>query len=412
MRIAIILLISTLLATACAGSQPFGTNTPLSTALPPQEIIATASPDAASPLMDTFQQVLHRVSAIRVLEPLNPIPPKFMTRLELEAVLNDDLEESKEDIVKSQKLLKLLGLIPQDADLHAMLLSLYTEQVVGFYDTETEELYVITGKAEMTPLDEVTLAHEYVHALQQQHFDIGAMSKAVENDSEAYSALSALIEGDAVIVQSEYALTYLTLSQRQAMLIEASNSPVFDASPYFLQRTLQFPYNEGANMVNYLLVAGGWEAIEDAYRNPPTSTEHVLHPQKYLAGEAPINVSLPETTSNLGTSWQVAYDDVLGEFFLRTYLETHVRASEASRAAAGWGGDRFNLLEGPQGELCLVVLLVWDSERDAQEFFNLLDIANLVPEPGFLFIKGNEVVWILSESKSATDAIKSVFPYF
>jgi hypothetical protein len=352
------------------------------------------------------------VVEIRGLDPLNTIVPKFMTREQLADTLREDLEESREDIRNSQELLKVMGLIPQDAVLYDMLLSLYGEQVVGFYDTETEELYMIKGIAELTPLDELTLAHEYTHALQQQHFDIHTMSESVEDDSEAEAALGALLEGDATTVQVEYMLTYLTPEQRQEIFSGSGDSPIFDASPYVLKQSLLFPYSEGAGMVNALFFSGEWEGINNAYGSPPVSTEQVLHVEKYLEGEMPVKVALPDIALALGQEWDMVYEDVMGEFFLRTYLETRISPNLAARAAAGWGGDRFNLMAGPQGEQALIALLEWDSERDAREFFDALDSSNSAPGEGFLGIDGDRVLWVFSPSLATTDEIVSLFPEF
>jgi hypothetical protein len=363
-------------------------------------------------LAPIFDQILSRVSEIRELEPLNVITPKFMNREELADTLREDLEESREDILNSQELFKIMGLIPQDADLYELLLALYGEQVVGFYNTETEELYVIKGAEEMRPLDELTLAHEYVHALQQQHFDIHALSQAAEDDPETGSSLGALIEGDATMVQVEYMRAHLTSEQQQEIFSASGDSPIFDASSYVLQQSLLFPYNEGANMVSNLLFSGHWGVINNAYENPPVSTEQVLHVQKYLEGERPATISLPDIATALVQGWEMSYGDVMGEFLLRTYLETQTSASLASRAAAGWGGDRFNLITNLQGEQALVALLEWDSERDAREFFDALDSSDSIANDGFLGVSGDRVLWVFSPSRDITDEIVSLFPEF
>ena len=428
MRPTIVFLVLLLLLAACAQSQPTATST--ATTLPTPTATATSTPTRTpttqagatpaptstqaipSALSPVFEQILTRVSEIRELDPLETIMPKFMTREELENTLREDLDESREDIENGQNLLRIMGLIPQNADLHELLLSLYGEQVVGFYDTETEELYVIKGMAELTPLDEITLAHEYVHALQQQHFDIHTLTKAVEDDSEAGSALSALIEGDATIVQVEYMRTHLTSEQQQEIFNASGDSPIFDASPYVLQQSLLFPYSHGSVLVNTLLLAQAWDGVNDAYRNPPLSTEQVLHPAKYLSEDRPVTVSLPDVATTLGQGWEVVYEDVMGEFLIKTYLSTRTDVNQAARAAAGWRGDRFNLMAGPQGEQALVALLEWDSERDAREFFDALDSSNSVPDEGFLGLNGDRVLWVFSPSRATTNEIVSLFPEF
>ena len=80
---------------------------------------------------------------MRGLSPTKEVIPLFMTREELSDSLVEELDEDIEDILKAQDVYKILGLIPQNADLRQLLLDLYTEQVAGFYDSETEELYLI-----------------------------------------------------------------------------------------------------------------------------------------------------------------------------------------------------------------------------------------------------------------------------
>ena len=366
-------------------------------------MLATPTP---SPLDAVFSQILDRVSDIRGLEPLAAIHPMFMTREQMVATLREDLDESREDILDSQALMRLLGLVPEDGDLYQMLLDLYSEQVIGFYDPETEELYVIKGIEEITPMDAVTLAHEYTHALQQQHFDIHSLMEEVEDDSEAEAALVALIEGDATMVQFEYLSTYLTSQERQEVLSSGGDSPVFDGSPYVLQQSLLFPYSQGLLLVNSLMSFGEWSGVNSAYRDAPVSAEQVLHPEKYLEREMPVPVSLPDVATALGQGWEEVYGDVMGEFFLRTYLETRTGSRAAALAAAGWGGDRFGLLEGPNGEQALVVLLAWDSERDAQEFFDAMDSSDSVQVEGFLGIQDDRVLWVLSPSRAIADSIR------
>ena len=438
--VATVLIALLALAAACSQASPTAipppvptaTSTPESTTTPSPTPVATpthnftslptptATPSDTStaiqptpPALDpVFGQILERVTEIRGLEPLEDLSPKFMTRDQLMDLLIEELEKEREDIIKSQKLLKILGLIPRNGDLLQMLLDLYTEQVLGFYDTETKELYVIKGLQEITPLDEVTLAHEFVHALQQQHFDIHSMSEALEDDSEANFALAALIEGDASAVQVQYMSSYLTSQERQEIFNSSSYSPVFDSSPYFLQRDLLFPYSEGQSLVTALRLQGQWKALDNAYRNPPVSTEQVLHPTKYFQGEAPTVVTLPELASALGQGWEEVYTDVMGEFSLKSYLETRTSRDTARRASTGWGGDGFALLEGPNEEQALAVLSAWDSERDAQEFFDALNDSDSVPSDGFLGLVGDEVLWIISPSSALTESIRAQFPGF
>lgn len=396
---------------ATATARVTATTSPAATATTPPT--PTQPAPTATPSADRFALILQTVSDIRGLDPLVDIRPKFMTREELRATLEDDLQEQREETLQVQKLLQLLGLIPADGDLYQMLLSLYSEQIVGFFDTETEELYVITGQEELTPSDELTLAHEYVHALQQQHFGIQTLMDDAEDDSEAQSGLSALIEGDATLVQIEYMNTHLTPQQRQELENASGESPVFEAAPYFLQESLLFPYLHGARLVGYLLAVGGLDALDEAYVDPPRSSEHVLHPERYLAGDDPVPVELPDLTEVLGPAWENVFSDVMGEFFLVKLLEnTSTSTKVAMEAAEGWGGDSFVLWEHPDGSLALTTLLAWDTPKEAREFFDAASTALGSPHGQFLGINDDQVLWVLSPSEEITESIRLQFNGF
>ena len=120
--------------------------------------------------------------------------------------------------------------------------------------------------------------------------------------------------------------------------------------------------------------AGGWALIDDAFTNPPVSTEQVLHVDKFLEYETPVPVELPSLGTALGEGWSEAGQDTLGEFLISSYLamageEGAAAESTAATAAAGWGGDRLALWQHADGGLVLAWRLVWDTEADAAEFY-------------------------------------------
>jgi hypothetical protein len=99
----------------------------------------------------------------------------------------------------------------------------------------------------------------------------------------------------------------------------------------------------------------------------PVSTEQVLHPERFAPDtrDMPTAVTFREP---LPAEWTEVLTDGLGELETRLLLREHLDDREsADRAAAGWDGDRFRLLDGPEGEFLLWVT-VWDTERDAEEF--------------------------------------------
>ena len=68
----------------------------------------------------------------------------------------------------------LLGLVPDTLDLRAVLLSLYTEQVAGFYEPDSTALFVMDDQPASAL--QGLLIHELVHAVQDQTVDLHALT--------------------------------------------------------------------------------------------------------------------------------------------------------------------------------------------------------------------------------------------
>jgi hypothetical protein len=98
------------------------------------------------------------------------------------------------------------------------------------------------------------------------------------------------------------------------------------------------------------------------------STEQILHPEKYLAGEVPLEVTLADTASVLGANWRQVDEETLGEFYVRLLFREHLSRTEYNTAATGWGGDRYRTFVREDGEVAMVTVLLWDTATDAEEF--------------------------------------------
>ena len=334
--------------------------------------VATSTPSAEElRLTAALDEIDARTSSIRELPLLRPVERRFLTREEVVERLGKEMEEDREDIYESQRLYAALGAMPDDQDLFELLLELLGEGVLGFYDSEEERLYVVRGGVELEPHEERTYVHEMVHGIQQQHFDIEAMREALEGNSDAKLALTALIEGDATLGTALYAVEYMTPAERMS---EPPASPAlvrsFRAAPRVIQTQYIFPYQEGNTFVGGLYRDGGWQAVDAAFARPPSSTEHILHPDKYDSAEPPLQVKPPDLLPALGEGWKLLFEDTLGEMMLRAYLGTRFLIGDPADAAAGWGGDRVAVYVGPEDETVVLLSALWDTELDAREFYD------------------------------------------
>lgn len=263
---------------------------------------------------------------------------------------------------------KRLGMIPDTMDLRAFLLDLLTEQVAGYYDPATRVLYVVKdGSPEITS---VTVNHELVHALQHMHFPIDS-TRSLKGDNDRQVAMQAMIEGQAVYEQMSIMLGGSDMglalpggwdNVREQIRSAQASMPKFASAPTLLQETLLFPYIAGAEFVRQFKRARPGAV---PYAPAPASTEQILHANKYLDSvpDLPTRVTLGAPRGA-----EVVHEDNLGEFETRLFLYEHIKdIGGAAAAAAGWDGDRYQLVQIGAGN-GIVWLSVWDDAVEASEF--------------------------------------------
>ncbi|MCZ6538619.1 MAG: hypothetical protein O6922_02180 [Chloroflexi bacterium] len=349
-------------------TQPTQPAAPTATRTPP-----TATPeDPGQTLDDLLASIERDVEQIRGIDTPPPVEHVFVDRAGMRERLAEEFADPEviELIAQESPLLKLLGVIPQDSDLTAIYESLFGSQVLGLYDPEKEEFFVLRddepGAESLGVEAQLTYAHEYVHRLQDSMFDLETILDP-ESPGDRSAAISALVEGDATTAQAQYMLQNFDFGDL-AELIESSFAAqeALPPSPYFLQRSLEFAYVEGTEFVSELIKIGGFAAVDDAFENLPLSTEQILHPEKYFGSEEPLKLDVPDDA--MGPGWSVQAENVLGEFFLKTWLEA-LGSDRAGAALAGWGGDAYAVFENESGMFALGVVIAWDSDPDAREFF-------------------------------------------
>ncbi len=339
--------------------------------------VASAPPPAAvNPrgvaIAAATNEVLRETSELRKLPVLRPVKSGAQSRAEIERALikNLDEETTPEELRASELTLKKFGLVPADFQLRPFTIKLLTEQVMGYYDPKTQIFYLAdwVDLGEQQPV----IAHELTHALQDQHFNLRRLEHWPKGDSDAELAAHALVEGDAMLAMILYVRRDI---KRAAAMMKSmsggSSTEQIDNAPRALRESLLFPYEQGLPWVQQLYRQGGWAQVSQAFSELPQSTEQVLHAEKYFAHEAPIKLNLPDIASALGTGWRRIDYDVNGEWNYYQILAEYVQpTSDAERAAAGWGGDRYAVYEQKtDGRVLLAQSTVWDTEQDAQEFY-------------------------------------------
>ena len=415
---ALALLAACVLATAgCGPLVPRPTESPQATASPSlsAEPSTTPSPIAvsASPTTDAatlYARIEHQVVALRGLQPKAPVDPQILDPAELKVRIEASFvrDNPASVVAANERLLKGLGLFPKDASLSKLYVDLLDSQVAGFYSPKDKKLFVVSKSGGLGPVEQVTFSHEYTHALQDQNFDLGSFDLDAVGQSDRSLARLSLIEGDATDLMTQWAQANLTSDQIVEM-VRASLDPealkILEQMPPILREPLGFPYDNGLRLVMGIQQRGGWKAVDAAFKKPPASSEQVLHPEKYDAAEAPVAVAIPkDIDTRMGAGWKVGLEDTMGEFQLGIWVRIGLtRLPLATAAAAGWGGDRVVLLDGPNGAWAIALLTTWDTAADATEFADGAgQTLSKLGTPGTVYAhEGSKTVTVLLGSDAA-----------
>jgi len=283
-----------------------------------------------------------------------------------------------------EEIYKALFILPEDFNLTERRISRAGYMIAG---SAGGKIYVV--KEYFDPSDELRageiLAHELTHILQGIHFKIP--SSRLHDEMQA---IRAVVEGDAGLIARRYVL-------------EHGGSP----SPPIREEKLEpltaiwlFPYIYGEQFINYIHERRGWEGVNAIYSDMPRSTSEILHPEKYLMGWRPENVSIAE---EIGDGWRLLLRDRLGEYFIKQMLRSHLSGEIAERAAEGWKGDLLEYYEMDDKRL-LRWKILWEDGRELEEFLTafktLLRKANSTMIEEGLWIRGKYVIRLMVEDSS------------
>lgn len=330
------------------------------TAAPGASTTAVASvPSEVEKLVAQLQAFVEKERGLKFKE---PVKVTLLSDKDFRDKLASKTTFDEKEVAETTRILRALDLIEKDVDLAAAQRKLLAGAVLGYYDIKSKDLVIRGGK--LTPAVRETLVHELVHALQDQHF--GVDRGLEKNEDESDQSFSGLVEGDAMRVEQAYVKTMTAKERAQAEDEQSQGAEAYEDIPPVLIQSLTFPYTVGPRFVHAVLGMGGQARVDQAFKTPPATSEHLLHPEKFLAGEPPAPVSEPPSN---GT---VIDRGVMGEFGIIQQLQDVVTDPDAlRRAAAGWGGDRYVAWD-ESGRTCVRVDLVMDTPQDATELRNAL----------------------------------------
>ena len=314
---------------------------------------------------------------IRALYAHTPIEYKFISKHELTQFLSKKFEQvyPEETFKDIERSMKTIGLIDDTVNLKAVLLALYQEQIAAFYDYHEKKLYYVKNSFFTPNNKKMFISHEIVHALQDQNFDLVTLGIEDKTNDDSVSALSALCEGDAMYCMSEYYKSNINAGlvlDLVSGIFALYKQEQFANAPPFIKENMLFPYEYGTIFVSYFYQEGNTESVDNLFRNPPKSTEQILHPEKYSAGETPLFPLFSDYANAFNDhNLRIMNTNVLGEFSLGLLLKQYMPEPIALNAAEGWGSDHFIVFEDQESkETGFILISLWDSQKDAEEFFD------------------------------------------
>jgi hypothetical protein len=365
---------------------PAPTDTPTPTATPTPTETPTPTPEIPPEMSAEMDEIEAQISNMRGLTLSEDFEAEVYDQSELEQYYTGLLEQEYPEQEEFQDLVSLsyLGLIPPDFSLYDFLIELYSEQTFGFYDVNSNRMVLLQG-AEMDGLGRLSYAMHITQAMLDQSVELdgafGYNDQNCDQHNDQCAALQALITGDSALTGALWMLANLSPAEQAEIATrsqEAAQDSVLLSAPLFFQENNSFPATVGSEFVGYLYQQGGWAAVDQSYQNPPQSSEHIMHPDRYPA-DLPMQVTLPDLLPVLGEGWELLDQDTLGEWGLLLMLSSGVdpaarqEIQSALSAVNGWGGDLYSTYFNPDtGQIVLVSKVQWDTAAEASEFINML----------------------------------------
>ena len=265
--------------------------------------------------------------------------------------------------------------------------ALSDEQLLGFYDQVTREIHVRRsklvrpGKHDDATTTRFVLAHEIGHAI--QHGKLGPRLMPASGGEDARLAWNAVLEGEASLT----ALAHLAARSRRPLRRFAARvgdiarsaqanglmkgdpeSRALRAAPALERERLLFPYEAGLAFIGDLYRAGGMPLVEGAFARPPSTTEQILSPRRYLDGELAVPVATPSPPAGFSR----VVEGAMGQFLTGVVLERCLPRDRARGAATDWGGDAFSIVVSDAREVGVLWSTTWDTEAAAIGFADAL----------------------------------------
>ncbi len=422
------------------GPQMGGVTAPPAETSPPSPSPSAAASDRspqttiASPVdvEQSLRLLEDHASLLRGMRPSKEISLQLLSPDDLQAkALEACLAQRTQNALRPETL-AMLGLLRGGFESEANYATLAADWAAGvtsLYDQTSQSIALNDPPAFDSSLRLDYLA-SYVSALRVEVLDVSPSTTCCPigcaSADDAGLAMAAMLIGDTRLTQEQWVRIYgdrEDAARMEGLLIAADEVSLFPA-PQFLSDTYDFVLSGGRTFIQDLYLSGGWAAVDDAYADPPISTEQILHPERYPE-DGPLPVRAPELGGALGPSWELRQTTVLGEWRTRQALQVYLPPEESAEAASDWGGDVLMTFHNALLDDDLLLLITrWDNLRQAQDFalafrkYGEVRFGERRPtaqadtwtwEGGYTLLEraSDQTLWILGPDKTTVEAARS-----
>jgi hypothetical protein len=338
---------------------------------------------------------------------MHEVPVYKISEKELRAISDRELDKEYpgHKLHSYEELLAWLDMVPPHSDLKAVYADFVVGQVAGLYDSETKEMCIPSFSSGTTnvgkraaekkleaispEIDDIVLAHEFTHALEDQYWPLDDPkdhdTKASTDRGTAHDFVS---EGSATREMIEaipaqwgrgspdrYFLFWnLIHSSLGESVLNYALSGVWKSSdtvvagvPETVARTEAMPYSFGYSFCTEVTRQWGLDGLDYIYNHPPVSSAQVMHPKKcWEWRDFPVQIDLPET---LPGGWEQVSLDSVGEAGMAVLFGCQFKSlNHGLEVARGWDGDHVALFANSGGHRLLLWASSWDSTNAAGRY--------------------------------------------
>ena len=245
--------------------------------------------DAADGLTDAeleavVGRAMARVETLRGLEFKQDVEVELVTREEYReeygGITVENGSGAERTVDNAQ--FEAMFLVGPDEDVREVRRDNRGDNVLGFYRPGSGDIVLVSESEPATLGDELTLAHELDHALQDQHFDLSTVGN--RSTLDGVNARNGLVEGDALVVQQAYERRCGSEWDCVGTDGGSGGGAVGEDFHFGVYYVGFFPYAEGPSFVRYHRQRGGWDAVDATYDDPPATSAAVVEPATYGTG--------------------------------------------------------------------------------------------------------------------------------